>query len=217
MSESVDFHRARRPEQITVRREAILAAAAALFGQEGPEGTSLNAIAARAGFTKSNVYRYFESREAVLLSLFLEDFADLAGELERTLPDGPAGDPVAAAHAVAAAFLARPRLCQLLGMLASVLERNVSEAAVVMLKTTMLMTAGRISAAMARALPQFSLEDCSWVTGVIGIFVSGLWPAANPSPLVAGVLARPEFEAMKLTAARDLERTILVLLRGLAH
>ena len=56
------FQRARKPEEITIRREAILAAAASLFDEEGPEGAGLNAIAARARFTKSNVYRYFESR-----------------------------------------------------------------------------------------------------------------------------------------------------------
>ena len=209
------FQRARKPEQITARREAILAAAAELFDTEGPRGTGLNAIAAKAGFTKSNVYRYFESREAVLLSLFLDDFAALTVELEAKLPKVTPGDLEAIAAVSAAAFVNRPRLCQLLSILAGVLERNVSEAGVVALKTEMLTLARRIALAFAGALPELSVEDCAWVTGVTGTFVSGLWPIANPSALVDSIVSRPEFAGLKPSAERDIERMLLVLLRGI--
>ncbi len=65
MTDDLTFQRARKPEEQQLRRAAILAAAAELFDAEGAQGAGLNAIAARAGFTKSNVYRYFESREEV--------------------------------------------------------------------------------------------------------------------------------------------------------
>ncbi len=213
---TADFQRARKPEEISIRRDAILAAAAALFDEAGPEGAGLNAIAARAGFTKSNVYRYFENREAVLLSLFLDDFAALAKDLETSLAKLPPGDLASVAHAAAGGFLKHPRVCRLLSILATGLERNVSETAVVALKTEMFGLTARIAAALAGALPQLSATDCAWGTGIIGIFVSGLWPVANPSPIVAGVLARPEFAATKPTFERDLERAILMVLRGLA-
>lgn len=209
------FQRARKPEQITARREAILAAAAELFDAEGPAGTGLNAIAAKAGFTKSNVYRYFESREAVLLSLFLDDFSALVEEFEARLPEVTPGDLEGVAAVSAAAFVNRPRLCVLMSILASVLERNVSEAAIVTLKTEMLTLARRAGLALAKALPQFPPQDCIWVTGVVGTFVAGLWPIANPSPLVERVVSRPEFADLKPSAERDLERMMLTLLRGL--
>src|SRR5487761_2382940 len=185
MSDALTFQRARKPAEISLRREAILAAAAALFDEAGPEGAGLNAIAARAGFTKSNVYRYFESREAVLLSLFVADFEGLVGDLEASLAEVAPGDLAAVARVSAAAFLRRPRLCQLLGMLASVLERNVSEAGVLALKTAMLEMSTRIATALSRALPGLSFDDCAWVASVTGTFVSGLWPVANPNPIVA--------------------------------
>lgn len=217
MSDALTFQRARKPEQISARRSAILAAAAELFDEEGPQGAGLNAIAARAGFTKSNVYRYFESREAVLLSLFVDDFEGLVGDLEASLAEVSPGDLEAVAHASAAAFLNRPRLCQLLGMLASVLERNVSEAAVLALKTALLEMSMRIATALSRALPGLPLDDCAWVASVTGTFVAGLWPVANPNPIVARVVARPEFAMMKPSVARDLERMMLALLRGLTN
>ena len=82
MNEVLPFQRARKPEEQQLRREAILRAAAELFDAEGPQGAGLNAIAARAGFTKSNVYRYFESREEVLLSLFLAELEGFVAAFE---------------------------------------------------------------------------------------------------------------------------------------
>jgi TetR/AcrR family transcriptional regulator len=209
------FQRARKPEQISARREAILAAAAELFDEAGPEGAGLNAISARADFTKSNVYRYFESREAVLLSLFIEGFAELAEGLEKALASVPPNDLGVVAKVSAAAFLARPRLCQLMSILSNVLERNVSEEAVLDLKRQTFALAGRISLALSQALPAIPPEDCAWGANVIGTYVAGLWPGAHPSQNVCNVLARPEFAALKPNAERDLERMIVTLLRGL--
>ena len=210
------FQRARKPEQIVARREAILAAAAELFDEAGPEGAGLNAIAARAGFTKSNVYRYFESREAVLISLFLDDFESLAADFEARLVEVQPNDFAAVAHVAATAFTARPRLCRLLAILSNVLERNVSETGVIELKTAMFTIGNRISSALSAALPRLTPADCAWAASIVGALVSGLWPTAHPSPVVAGVVRRPEFQMLQISIERDLERALLVLLKGLA-
>jgi AcrR family transcriptional regulator len=109
MTESLGFQRARKPEEIEARRVTLLAAAAELFDAEGPMGAGLNAIAVRAGFTKSNVYRYFESREQVLLQLFLGEMDRMVpvvcAELESTVE----GDVDALAGLIAGAFSSRPR------------------------------------------------------------------------------------------------------------
>lgn len=215
MTETLAFQRARTPEAISIRREAILAAAVALFDAEGPEGAGLNAIAARAGFTKSNVYRYFESREAVLITLFLDEFRAVVAAIETGLAEIAPGDTGAVAHLIAGAFLARPRLCRLMSILSSVLERNVSEEAVVALKIETLDLTRRIAGAMARVLPALSFEDCAWGGSVVAAFIAGLWPAAHPAPVVERVMARPEFAALKPAAERDLERMIFVVLKGL--
>ena len=64
---SVDFERARQPEQKELRREAILEAATELLAEKGLHDISLSAIARRAKLSKANLYRYFESREAIFL------------------------------------------------------------------------------------------------------------------------------------------------------
>lgn len=49
--------------------ERILAAAEALFSQHGFEGVSINAIAARAGVSKANVFHHFSSKDALYLAV----------------------------------------------------------------------------------------------------------------------------------------------------
>ena len=71
--------RPRDPE----KRERILAAAKHLFGESGPDGTSLDRIAQAAEVSKVTLYSYFESKEALFNATVTES-------LERTvLADAP--------------------------------------------------------------------------------------------------------------------------------
>ncbi|HEY4701584.1 MAG TPA: helix-turn-helix domain-containing protein, partial [Streptosporangiaceae bacterium] len=63
------FQRARSAEQREVRRRAILDTAAAMLAEMTVAEVTLNELSRRVGLAKSNVLRYFESREAVLLDL----------------------------------------------------------------------------------------------------------------------------------------------------
>src|SRR5580704_13371703 len=63
------FQRARSEEQREARRRAILDTAAAMLAEMPVAQVTLNELSRRVGLAKSNVLRYFESREAVLLEL----------------------------------------------------------------------------------------------------------------------------------------------------
>lgn len=216
MNEIPNFQRARKPEEIEARRDALLAAAAELFDAEGPQGAGLNAIAAKAGFTKSNVYRYFESREQVLLELFL-------GEMEKMVPAACArlaaaeeGDVAGLAGIIAGAFISRPRLGQLVAILSSVLEANVSEETIVRTKRTMGARTAVLAEALQAKLPGASVADCLWAISMVGTLVAGMWPGAHPSPVAARVLAREEFAALRPDIGRDLQRAATALLASIA-
>ena len=216
MAEALPFQRARKPEEREIRRETILAAAAELFDAEGPQGAGLNAIAARAGFTKSNVYRYFESREDVLLSLFLSELEQFIPDLEQRFSSIAPGDLDAIAAAIAAAFITRPRLASLSAIVSTTLEQNISEQAIMTLKRSMGALIGRAAATIHGKLPAATLEDCGWVTAMVGTLVAGMWPAAHPSETARRVLARPEFAHLKPSLERDLARAARALLASIA-
>lgn len=209
------FQRARKPEEQQIRRDALLAAAAALFDEGGPEGAGLNAIAARAGFTKSNVYRYFESREQVLIGLLHEAIDAFLPRIERDLAACATGDKRAIAAAGTMAFVANPRLPRLLAILASTLERNVSVETIAAIKRRLVEMVRRIGVAINNKLPETSIEDCVWTAATVGTFVAGMWPNAHPSTAAAEVLERPEFAALRPSVDRDLERVMLALLNSI--
>ena len=69
----MDFQRARSGEQRDQRRRVILATASAMLAEMSVAEISLNELSRRVGLAKSNVLRYFESREAVLLQLLNDE------------------------------------------------------------------------------------------------------------------------------------------------
>src|SRR5881227_1438028 len=83
----VMFQRARSEEQREARRQAILAAAAAMLTEMPVADVTLNELSRRSGLAKSNVLRYFESREAVLLELLDAAWQDWLGRLAAALDD----------------------------------------------------------------------------------------------------------------------------------
>nr|WP_223205630.1 TetR family transcriptional regulator [Gordonia jinghuaiqii] len=93
---------------------------------------TLNELSRRVGLAKSNVLRYFESREAVLLELLDASMGSWLDELTDELATGvDAESPLEArAHQVAETLsrtlAKRTVLCDLFGAQGGVLERNVS-------------------------------------------------------------------------------------------
>jgi len=82
-----------RRQPPATRRKAILDAAASLLVANGLAGTSVDAVAQRAGIAKGTVYLYFASRSdllAALRSRYAEGLADRAGSiLEHADPADP--------------------------------------------------------------------------------------------------------------------------------
>lgn len=218
---STPWQRARQPEQKASRREAILDAAAARFDAGGYEALSLGAVASDVGLAKSNLYRYFESKEAMCLQLMQDAHDAFLAEVVAALEALPAPSPPDVVGAVLAAHLARNgRLCALAAIASSVLERNVGPERIVAHKTWYLGGGLHLLAALGRVRPE--LLDADPTRGFRFLraayaLVMGLWPAANPPAAVAEVLAgQPMLAPLRIDFERDLRDGLVVLLRGLA-
>ncbi len=73
-------------------QDRILGAAAACFRERGVEGTSMGDIAAAAGLQRPNLYRYFASKEALLLAVLMREARAVHDERRARLRlDGPVG------------------------------------------------------------------------------------------------------------------------------
>jgi AcrR family transcriptional regulator len=214
------WQRARRPEQKQERRKTILRAASELLDAEGLQGTGLNAIARIAGISKPNIYRYFESREAILLQLLLEDHAAWVDDLAARFAAIPGPlEGVAAAEPLAAAFTAslvdRRRYCQLFRDLAAVLEQNVSTETVIAFKTELHTHNLRLTGALHVRMPSLSPEQSYATLAHLLMAATGIWPNCHPAPAVQAALELPEFAGMRFDFARELQQHAETYLRGL--
>jgi AcrR family transcriptional regulator len=67
--------------------EAILAAAAGLFGERGYKGTTTRAIAERAGVNEVTIFRHFKNKQGVLIALARSWAASMAGFAVVSVPE----------------------------------------------------------------------------------------------------------------------------------
>jgi AcrR family transcriptional regulator len=213
-----DFRRARRPEQREQRRQAILDAAAAMLAEIPVADISLRELSRRVGLAGSNVLRYFETREGVFLALLDKLSEEWLDQLERDLGASSSHAPVEPVEQIAQTWArslaSRPLLCELTSVLAGVLERNVSVDSVRQFKRRAIARNVRLANLIQAALPDLSggaaLETASLATTLL----AGLWPLANPGPVVRAATEDPELAAAHVDFTGRMTRGLVLLLAG---
>jgi AcrR family transcriptional regulator len=189
-----DFQRARRPEQIEARRAAILDVAAELLAERPIADISLRELSARVGLAKSNVLRYFDSREAIFLEILDRTQKEWLDQLEPALlgiqyGSGPYERETAIASELANRLVANPLLCELLSAMAAVLEKNISIDFARGFKRRAAVNNARFAELIRAQVPELSEEAAALFAGGSIVIVAGLWPYAKPTSAVACVTA----------------------------
>ncbi len=213
------FQRARSDEQREQRRRAILSTAAAMLAEMPVADLSLNELSRRVGLAKSNVLRYFETREAVLLELYDTAWKAWLDRLDAVLPPASAdGDTRTRYERVAATLtallVADPLVCELISVSASVLERNVSPEVARRYKLASIANIERMAGQLRSALPELS-SDGAWraAAGTL-LSVSGVWPLTNPTEAMLCVYQDPEMARLRMDLPTALEEVLSVILAG---
>jgi AcrR family transcriptional regulator len=216
------FQRARSEEQRETRRQAILGAAAAMLAEMPVAEVTLNELSRRAGLAKSNVLRYFESREAVLLELLDSAWQDWLVQLDKDLADAvdatapPAGRADQLAVAVAASLASRPMLCDLISAQAAVLEHNVSPQVAAQYKRASIAGITAFGGLVLRCVPELGQPDAFRLAGAAVMMTAALGPHTQPSAaMLAAYAADPALAAMRLDFTATLREVLEVMIAGL--
>ncbi|KUL70979.1 MULTISPECIES: TetR/AcrR family transcriptional regulator [unclassified Streptomyces] len=214
------FQRARSEEQRQARRRAILDTAAAMLDEMPVAELSLNELSRRVGLAKSNVLRYFESREAVLLEL-LDDFLGCwITELERELAEGvdahaPAEVRAAQLADVLSRSLAdRTVLCDLFGAQGGVLERNVSVEVVKRHKRASLARLEAATELLCRHVPE--LGEGAQLFCLMGLASAGALSSYVPPPpsVLAAYAEEPALGVLHIELREALRTAFTSMLLG---
>lgn len=171
------FQRARSAEAKAQRHNDLIRAATCVLEQDGVDGLTLQAIASRAGIVKSNIYRYFETREAILVELLLRDFVELIEDMETKVSGEMASADMA--QLLSEMFASRQRLCELMSEIAPTMEKNISIDCIRNFKRALLAEASRATSVLQKGLPWLNAEEAMAVFFSIHVFVAGLWPVST--------------------------------------
>jgi AcrR family transcriptional regulator len=212
------FRRARRPEQREQRRQMILDGAAAMLAEMPVAEISLRELSRRVGLAGSNVLRYFETREGVFLALLDNLSEEWLGQLERDLGASAGTGPVAAigqiAETWARSLASRPLLCELTSVLSGVLERNVSVDSVRDFKRRAIARNAALANLIRGLLPDLTERAALEIASLAHTLLAGLWPLANPGPVVRAATEDPELAAAHVDFTGRMTRGLVLLMAG---
>ncbi len=181
---------------------------------------SLNELSRRVGLAKSNVLRYFDSREAVLLELLDDFLGTWLEELSAELAAGIEADasPEARADQLAEVFSRslseRMVLCDLLGAQGGVLEHNVSVEVVKRHKRSTHANLETMLELVRRHLPE--LGDRAQTFCMMCLISAGALAAYVPPPpsVLAAYADEPELGVLQLDMRDSLRTTFIAALVG---
>lgn len=152
---------------------------------------SLRELSDEVGLAKSNVLRYFDSREAIFLEVLDRTWGEWLDSLDlpASFGDGPFAREVAVATEIAWSAGTNHLLCELISVTASVLERNISVEVARTFKQRAAAHTDRLAALVRAAVPALSPEAAGHFAGAVFVIVAGLWPYAQPTESVRAATA----------------------------
>lgn len=209
------FVRARNPEQIEQRKAAILTAAMEVMEELGLERVTLADIAARAGTVKSNLYRYFESREHIYLLVLQRLGAEWEAWVIRALARlRGQGTVPQVAKVVTEAFARARDYSKMISVFNPILERTLTPELAVNFRSHFLARRQRFAAALTGALPGLSEPAAQALTLPVYCQIAGLWPFCQVSAEVRTHLSKTEHRHLQIRFETEMRQFLETLLAG---
>ncbi len=196
------------------RRTAILNAARGLAVRDGVRNVSLGDIAGEVGLAKSNVVRYFGTREEIYLELTAEELRAFELEIRARLEHTSGLEGVV--EAIVDTLAGRPLFCDLISECTTTLERNVSLDVARSFKLGTIGATAGLGAAIARAHPLLTESEGAELAGAAALLAGLLYQMATPAPVLQQLYAQePAIAAARLPFVATLKRTLLAMATGL--
>ncbi|HSM72843.1 MAG TPA: TetR family transcriptional regulator [Anaerolineales bacterium] len=205
----MDWIRARSDEQIKQRLNEIVDATARLYEENRFEDITFAMIAKEANFTRSNLYRYFQTKEDIFLELMKHDIeAWRKDSLEKFADGNPSFHDVA--EISVELILKHKRMIKLLTILFTLLEPNASLEVLTAFKKKITEEIGVVAQFLSTKLPFPSVEAAAEFLSAQSYLAIGAFPMMNlthkqkEAMLAAGEEIDPEYYRERLIHAIEL-------------
>src|SRR6478672_13965287 len=179
---------------MAARRSAIMSSAREVLGEKNVADISLRELSDRVGLAKSNVLRYFDSREAIFLEVFDEEFQAWLADLDTRLGKPRAmkaayATEIRLATTMAASLVDAELLCELLASMAVVLERNISGEFARDFKARVMANTVAVAQLVASHLPWLPGEFTLFFAEAALMLTAGMYPFSVPTEPVRVAMA----------------------------
>ena len=149
------------------------------------ESISLNGIAREAGFSKPNVYRYFESREEIFLVIFEELQEAFSERLTKRISRIRSVNPVERIVDIWVDEVQKhPFYLMLLPQLMTSLEKNSSIHSIVEFKKSSMAALTQLVELLNRIHSELNVEQWTEIVQLAFALMAGVWPMTQPTEKV---------------------------------
>ncbi len=212
----MNWKRARTDEKKSERKDAIYEAAFTLFKKNGYDKVSFNGIATEAGFTKSNMYRYFSSKEEIFLNVFGDLFQSWFEDCTARLKNLEQNATIESfAKTWVDSLIAHPQFLDLTPLLFLSLEKNSSFDQLLTFKRMSKDLLYRITIDISRVYPDIQNEKAFRFLTLSYAAMANYWAANSQSEPLIKIYQLEEFKELKPNFEHDLTTSIEVILKGL--
>jgi len=212
----MNWQRATTDEKKSERKEAIYKAAYTLFKRNGYDKVSFNGIAAEAGFTKSNMYRYFSSKEDIFLNVFTVLFEKWVEDCNQRLQAMQVDEDIQHfAQSWVASQVAHPEFLDLTPLLFIALEKNSSFEQLLKFKTTAKSLLYSIAVEISRVYPKLQDEKAFKFLTLSYAATANYWAANSQSDALKKIYEMQEFQILTPDFEKDLTCSIEIIIKGL--
>ena len=198
-----------------------MAVARTMLTEKSVADISLRELSDRVGLAKSNVLRYFDSREAIFLEVLDEECRSWLDEVDSRL-----GRPrvrkahyaheIRVARTIADSLVERQLFCELLASMAGVLERNISANFAKDFKARAMANTEALSQLVARQLPWLPSEFTAFFAEGALTLTAGMYPFSVPTAPVRAAMAEMGYPDPRQRFSDGLRAGLMTWLIGAA-
>jgi AcrR family transcriptional regulator len=200
------FMRARSDAQKEVRYAEIISAAERLYAKSGYEEITLAAIAKEANFTRSNLYKYYRSKDEIFLEILMTDIVAWREDLQGLLPGRRCSIGEFSTH-FARSYRDHARLLDTLTILFVFIEKNASLENLAGFKSGLKIEMANLAGLICMSLPAISLQQAEEFLIMQIATANGLHPMTN--------LTEKQQQAVSAAGLGNLQGTFEVRFRNI--
>ncbi|MBF4692410.1 TetR family transcriptional regulator [Fusibacter ferrireducens] len=184
----MNFQRARSEDQIQKRISEIVNAASVIYDNGGYEALNFSKISEYTQFTRPTIYKYFSTKEEILLKLMLSDMGDWIDQLMSSFKINKLYTIEEVAEILSHTLSNASRLVELFTILFTIIEKNVSKESLIAFKTTMFGYQSVLLDLFSQLFPKASQEQTDHFIETLLSLAIGLYPMCH--------LSNTQFEAI---------------------